>query len=131
MNNEETFLNTVRRHRAPWMLHPDHWTWQTPEGLPQGFGLCWRRDVGSANLMWLALDMELPPSRYNMVYHSLCTLLMMHASKMVLGGQPLVDQAACLTLQQFSAELEKDKSTGNVLPLLALLARGRLNRAIA
>lgn len=131
MSAELLFLSQIRRHTSAWMTDPDDWVWTTPEMNPQGFGRCWRDDVGRANLLWLALNMDTPPSRpYNMRYHKLCMLLVETGSVMSLGGLPLFDQAGALTLAQFRNLCAAPAANDTLIaPLLALLANRRMKHA--
>ena len=131
MNAEILFLQCAKGHTAAWMPDPDDWVWTTPAHQPQGFGLNWRDNVGMANLLWLALDMERPPSRnYNMRYHKLCMLLVEGGHSMQLAGLSVFDQAGSLTLAQFrNLCYTPGPADTQIAPLLAILANGRLAHA--
>lgn len=137
MSHEAKILNLFALHRGPWMSYPDNWVWTTPARQPQGFGLHWRDNVGLANLLWLALDMERPPAApYNMRYHQLCMLFVVHGAKMELDGLPIFSQAEALTLAQFrnlclSSHFAAPAPVHNIAPLLVTLANRRLEHAHA
>lgn len=136
MTADIIFLNRWKNHTGCWMKNPDSWIWTTPALQPQGPGMLWRADAGGANLLWLALDMEQPPTRpYNWRYHQLCVMLATYGSKAELAGLPLFDQAASLTLAQFRNLCLTSHFTapppvpGDLPKLLALLANQRLQHA--
>lgn len=127
----EIFMMSMKRHQSTWMDRPGDWVWESIGGQLQGFGLSWRDNVGLANLLWLAMDMEAPPKIYHMRTNVLATLLTMHGGQMKLGGLPLFDQSASLTLAQFRNALtiqafEAPPPCPNISPVLTTLANGRL-----
>jgi hypothetical protein len=131
------YIDKWRRHCCTWMPRPDDWVWQVP-GAPQrqGFGLNWRDPLAGANLLWLALDMDRPPTHYNARLNPLYMLLVAQAPMVKLNGVDLVDQAASLTLRQFFRECETGQLEGSCeltrfLPVITLLAHRRLDNAHA
>lgn len=135
MMGEAKILQLFGSHTGAWMPRPADWVWVTPAKQAQGFGLSWRDNVGLANLQWLCMAMDTPPSRsYNWRCHNLLTIVTMYGDKMEVGGQPLFNQAEALTLAQFRNIL---RDTGFSAPapynhidqLLLLLANERLEHA--
>lgn len=137
MMAEILLFQRLKKYTGAWMDQPDDWVWTTPALDPQGFGLFWRDNVGLANLLWLALDMERPPDRpYNMRYHPLCTALILQGPKVDLDGLPIHHQAEALTLAQFrnlceSEILRSEATQKSWLVQLAQLANRRLAHAHA
>lgn len=128
MSAEILLFNRLKNHTGAWMARPGDWVWTAPGGQPQGFGLNWRDNVGRANLLWLAMDMDTPPSRqYNLRFHQLCMLILTHGEKMGLAGLPLFDQAGTLTLAQFRNVCQEHNES--IYPLLVLLANRRMEHA--
>lgn len=130
MSAEIRLFKHLAAHSALWMVNPGQWIWATAAGQAQGPGMVADEDPGLANLIWLALDMEEPPRRYDLRYHNLVHILLMTSNQLTLAGLPLRDQAASLTLTQFhetcAAEPHKP---GSIIELLALLSKGRLTHA--
>lgn len=126
------YLARWHNHRAAWVDQPEEWVWPGPIGN-QGPGLHWGMgQIGIANLLWLALDMDRPPARYSARDNPLYTYLIVHAASLKLDGLPLDDQAASLTLEQFRDRCQATgpaQQRGDILPLLCLLANRRLNHA--
>jgi predicted NUDIX family NTP pyrophosphohydrolase len=113
-----------------WMRNPRSWVWSRPsDGAPQGFGLAAHDSPGAANLLWLSMEMDRPPHSYSATENGLYTLITVQAGRALLGGEPLIDVAGILTLQQFYDRLP-DWPVGSGLeqayPLLKLLAGRRL-----
>lgn len=110
-----------------WFPAPDCWFWRRPDGVRQGFGLTWRGDPGMANLLWLALDLERPPTILDARRIPLYSWLLLH-------GQPLASSASILTLAQWTRDLGMSAVLPNVRRIpqfqqLLNLAEKRLHHA--
>jgi hypothetical protein len=115
-----------------WMRNPETWTWTRPDGMSQGFASLMYTQPGLCNLLWLAMDMDRPPSLYNALANPLYMLLVINRAAK-LRGEPLTDAAGLLSLQQFhdllpSASVALDP-VEHAYPLLKLLAARRLDHA--
>lgn len=121
-----------RMSRNPcWMPDPASWVWKRPDGQKQGFGLGWHLEPGMANLLWLALDKQEPPARYDAATNLLYSQVMMGAYSGQLRGTVLVSAASVLTLQEFEAALPAVAPPRSTVlemryPELKRLARKRL-----
>jgi len=121
------------RLSAPtWFSDPQDWRWRKPDGTVQGLHLVVEHTPGLANLLWLALDLDLPPPAYdgatNLLFMSVLTTSV--ASR--LNGQPLLDLASVKTLQEFHDMLPTQIQGHNLerhYPALKALARRRLDHA--
>jgi hypothetical protein len=115
-----------------WMPNPGAWLWTRPDGNPQGFGMLAYTSPGMANLLWLAMDMDEPPSRYDTRANPLYQMVITDAAAAKLAGQPLVDLASVLPLSAFADKLS-DVPLGHgieqMYPLLRALAQRRLHHA--
>lgn len=128
-------LPRMRHALAPnWMPRPDSWMWQRVDGTTQGFGATWRDHVGLCNLLWLALDMDKPPTLFDARQHHLYMLLLMYGSPAAGTLVDLVELAEFHPLPVFRQQLALLPDMAvvprhNLAPLLLLLAERRLYRA--
>ncbi len=118
-----------------WMREPDTWTWCRPDGMPQGFGQHWRDEPGVANLLWLSMNRNEPPTHYDATANGLYGAVLMFGASSKLLGAPLLHMASTKTLNQFYLALQASSAhvAGNRLerayPLLADFARQRMQNA--
>lgn len=137
LNLQERALLDVRvmwrrlERPANWMDNPSSWIWRRADGAPQGFGYAWTEDIGLANLLWLTLGMDTPPTEYDAGTNPLFMRVIAHARTSLVSGASLLDLAARLPLKEFAALLPATSTGGSnplecAYPLLKLLARDRL-----
>jgi hypothetical protein len=121
----------ARLENPYWMPEPASWVWDC-DGRRQGPALLITCEPGLANLLWLTLDMGTPPQTYDMSLNPVMSMLMLAGSPAKLAGEPLFDQAALHTLQEFHDLLPAEASGATltaIYPLLKMLAARRLRHA--
>lgn len=127
-----TNVHYLRMLNPAWAKHPGAWVWRNGDRT-QGIGLGWREDPGMFNLQWLSLDMDTPPSAYDVRANPLFMRVLLQARQTALGGVPLPDVAATHTLPRFMEKLDSDVMVGplaDTKPLLQLLGQRRLGHAV-
>lgn len=125
----------VSRLSSPhWMRNPRSWMWARGDGMPQGFGLAALERPGLANLLWLSMDLDVPPRLYEANKNTLYVLLFQEAEFVQIGGMSLADLAALSTLREFVERVPCEpgkRGLERAFPLLRLLAKRRLDNADA
>lgn len=132
----DDFISRWKEYRCTWMEKPDSWRWAAPGNMVQGFGLNWRQSPGMANLLWLATDLDKPPTMYDARANEMYMLLLISGPHTRLNDIELLDQAGSLTLRQFRNELISGTLSGPLQlvkhkPVINLLAMRRLHDAVA
>lgn len=112
-----------------WMPRPKSWMWLRGDGMPQGFGTLAYDRPGLANLLWLSLDLDVPPRNYEANLNSLYVLLFQEAEFTFVDGTALTDIASLSTLREFIDRMPTEpgkRGLERAFPLLRLLAERRL-----
>lgn len=122
----------ARLSNPHWMPRPQAWMWARGDGMPQGFGVLSRERPGMSNLLWLSMDLDVPPLMYEATHNSLYVLLFQEAAFTQIGGASLEDLAAVSTLREFADRVPREpgkRSLERAFPLLRLLAERRIDHA--